>query len=127
MEDRLGVGPGAVAVTLPLEFSFEFRMVIDLAVEDDPRAFVPGGHRLGTPGDVDDRQPTVCEPHATFAPQAFSVRSAVKQHVLHSAELLRRDHVFGLEVDDARNSAHGLTQVANASSYWGTSRLMTGS
>ena len=70
----------------PVESGPQSRMVVDLAIVDDPAALVLVRHRLVTACDIDDREPTVCKPDRPLDPEPFVVRSAVTEHVAHLFE-----------------------------------------
>jgi hypothetical protein len=60
MQERLRVGSRTETGTVPLEFSAELRIVVDLAVEHDDESTVVTFHRLGSSvGKVDDRKPSM--------------------------------------------------------------------
>src|SRR5438445_13297093 len=106
MEDCLGIGARAVAMTLLLELCLQLGMVVDFAVVDDPGAVGFVRHRLRASGDIDDRQPSVGQPCRALDPHALSVGTAVTQDVPHSAKSLSLHSVRGLALDDSGNSAH---------------------
>ena len=79
VQDRFGVAARAVAVPAPLEIRPQLRVVVDLAVEDDPHRLVFVGHRLVAAGHIDDRQAPVAEAGGTVDVEAGGVRTAVLQ------------------------------------------------
>jgi len=107
MNDRLGVAPGAVVMATCLEPGPELRVVVDLAVVDDPARLVLVGHGLLPAGDVDDREPSVTKPDRPLRPEALAVRPPMTEHVTHALEQ-RLVHGFArIQIDDADDSTHG--------------------
>src|SRR3989442_9732256 len=107
MNDRLGVAPGAVVMAACLEPGPERRVVVNLAVVDDPARFVLVGHGLLPAGDVDDGEPPVAEADRPLRPEALAVRPSMTEHVTHALEQ-RLVHGFArAQVDDADDSTHG--------------------
>jgi hypothetical protein len=56
MEDDLGVGAGAEAVAMGLQFPAQVEEVVDFAVVDDPAGFVLIGDGLVAGGEVNDAE-----------------------------------------------------------------------
>src|SRR5476649_2399746 len=97
MENRLGVGPGPISVTLVLEPRLEFRVVVDLTVEDDPGVSVVCRHWLSTARDIDDREPPMGEADGTFGPHAFTIGTTVAENVAHRAEAFDVNRLIRIE------------------------------
>jgi len=102
MNDDFAVRVGAEPVALALQFPAEFRVVVDLAVEDEPHGAVLVGQGLPARlGEVDDGEPPVAEPdrHPTFVPQedprrigppvGHDVRHASKDRLVDPAAVCR--------------------------------------
>src|SRR5205807_489579 len=83
VDDRLRVAAAAEAMPAGLEQRMKLRVVVDLAVEDDPDGFVLVAHRLMAAGAVDDAKPGVPERHEVVAERARVVGPAMVE---------RRDH-----------------------------------
>ena len=97
-----GRPPGPVAVkedfgirvvgskTMPqlLKLGPKRNVIVDLAVEDDPQLPVRRPHRLHAAAEVDDRQAPVTKVYtgSGIAPQAFGVRAAMRDHLVHLVE-----------------------------------------
>ncbi len=75
-----------------LELGAQLAIVVDLAVEDHLHIAVDGRHRLMPAGEIDDRQAAHAEQRALVAEEAFVVRTAVPDHVVHC---LHDRHVDG--------------------------------
>src|SRR6266550_6171926 len=127
MQDGFGVGPGPVPVTRGLELRFEFGMVINLTVKDNPCVLIAGRHRLRAARDIHDRQAAMCETDGTFRPDPFSVRPAVTQHVSHPAQTFDVDRLIGVEVDDSGNAAHMRQDCCwiTSSSSWSSMKTLS--
>ena len=106
MENRLGVGPSAVAVATRFEPGAQVRMVVDFSVEHAPDIAVLGCHGLPSAGDVDDRKPTMAESDGAFHPIAGAIRPAMGEHVAHAGETSLVHFQSGLERHDADDAAH---------------------
>src|SRR5688572_23045494 len=67
VQDRFGVGARRIFVAAFFEFGAKKGMVVDLAVEDEPGAFIATVHRLMTGGGkIDDRETPETKPAATL-------------------------------------------------------------
>src|SRR2546422_1009576 len=86
MEDRFRVASSPIAVPSGLEPRTKSRMVVDLAVVDDPDSLILVRHRLVTTGHVNDRQPPVSEPDRTFDQETLAVWPSMPEHVAHPLE-----------------------------------------
>src|SRR5437867_11546649 len=91
MEDRFRVASSPVAVPLRLKLWSEGRMVINLAVEDDPDRLVLVRHRLVAASHIHDRQPPMSQPARPFHPEPLVVRPPMAQGITHprQARLIR--------------------------------------
>ena len=93
------------------ELGLQFRVIIDLAVEDNDEAPVRRFHRLmAERRQIDDRQPPVDEGHAGLGldPDSFVVGAAESKALGHPARF-RRQRLFRRTrpVDQSGNTAHG--------------------
>ena len=113
VEDRFSVAARLVAVSGRLEESPDLRVVVDLAVENDPDAVVLVGQRLLTRGEIDDAETAMGQAGDLIAVQAGFVGSTVGDDVAHDrqlSDLARRQPIGG---DDASDAAHGYIASAN--------------
>ena len=79
-----GIGACPESVTGERQFAAQFVVVVDLAVEYDFIASISRGHRLSAAADINDSQATVSKPQAGPYPNAFSVRTSVRQGGIHA-------------------------------------------
>jgi hypothetical protein len=82
----------------------QFRIVIDLAVEDDGNRAVLVEHRLVPAIYVDDRKAAMAEADASFEMETVTVRAAMCQRVGHSAQQDGVNLVFRMK--NSSQSAH---------------------
>src|SRR3989442_4530084 len=106
MEDRFRIASSPIAVPPRLEPRAKSRMVVDLAVVDDPDGLILVRHRLVTTRHVDDCQPSVSEPDRSFDQEALAVRPSVPEHVAHPVDARLVHDLTRIQLDDAHNSAH---------------------
>ena len=95
--------------TVPLRFQPgpELRIIIDLAVEDDPDRprFVADG--LGAGREVDDAQAGVAEPGEVVEVEALLVGAPVGEGGRHGGQALRGGAAFAPRIEDPGDAAHG--------------------
>ena len=89
----------------PLELVPQLAVVVELAVLDDGDAAVLVRDRLVAGREVDDREPTRCEPHAVVEEGAVRVGPAVDERPAHRRELIGIDGAAGR---DSADPAHAL-------------------
>ena len=106
------------------EFGTEFREVINLAVENDPRAAVFVEDGLMASGKIDDREPAHSETGAVADVEALIVGTAIDDLVAHVAHECFGDIALSSCAHHASNSTHDFSltpstlraKVANLSS-----------
>jgi hypothetical protein len=81
MDDGLGVGPGPVDVPGAFECGPDIRVVVDLAIEDDPDRAVLVRERLMASREVDDTEPTMAESGVLVVVLARVVRAATTSRI----------------------------------------------
>ena len=92
-------------MTKRFELRSQLRMVVNLAIEDNPGAAVRR-HRLSAAADVDDGQTAMCQTDGAFSPQTFAVGAAVAQDVAHPSQPLDVHRLPGVEINDSSYAAH---------------------
>src|SRR5215218_7939119 len=96
VQDHLGIGMVGQP-TVPaelLELAADIKVVVDLAVVDEPERAVLVRHRLiGFVGEVDDLEPSKAKANAAVVgdPQALTVRPSMDERLPHAFEVLPRD------------------------------------
>src|SRR5580700_808362 len=90
-------------------------MVVELAVVNDPDAFVFIGNRLVTGLDVDDAQPPHGQADVGFYEKTIIIRAAMNDAPVHLGEhgAVGPPHPVG--VKDSADSAHSYTPIRFAS------------
>jgi hypothetical protein len=68
------------------EVATKIRVVVDLAIEDDPAGIVLVGHGLVAASTIDNRQPPVPEGHAIVGEKPGPIRPTVCQRIGHRAD-----------------------------------------
>jgi hypothetical protein len=107
MDDRLGVAPRTILMSLRLEGRTQRRVVVDLAVERNPHAAVLVRHRLlARRADVDDCQAPMREADRAVDVQAGAVRTAMTQDIAHPAKAIGVNGLTRVEVNDSCKTAH---------------------
>ena len=101
----------AHAVTLALELGAQLRVVVDLAVLDDPDRLVLVRDRLIAALEVDDRQPTRRERGGSVRDEAGGVRPAMNEAFVHDLERGDVRHVAARRHEPA-DAAHGRALAA---------------
>ena len=86
VQDRLAVAPALERVALGLEARLQLPVVVDLAVEGEPAAPVLVGHRLVAADEVDDLEPSRCEPDRVVLVESFIVGAAMGEDACHGPE-----------------------------------------
>jgi hypothetical protein len=106
MENRFGIRSRFVAMASRFEPLTNRPVVVDLAVEDDPRRIGLVGNRLMSGGQIDDAQAAMSERRMRIREQAGIVRASVRDDVAHTHDPLAniRMELFGR--DDTRDPAH---------------------
>src|ERR1700754_425033 len=107
MNDRFGVAVGVELVTELFQLLAQFEVVVDLAVEDDPRGTVLVVNRLLTAFQVDDREPAHPEANGAINVKTVVVRPAMANRVAHARQQLfvNRLAVVSNESNDATHIA----------------------
>src|SRR6185437_8523110 len=123
VEDGLGVGAAAVAVAALLELRAQRRVVVDLAVVDEPDALVLVRHRLRAARQVDDREPPVAEANRAVEPQPLAVGAAMAQRLAHALHAGAVHALARVQPDDAGDSTHAGSTRISAGSSSGTSSV----
>src|SRR5262249_43534780 len=83
VQDCLGIRAGAIVVTASDQLRSQFRVVIDLAVEDNPDGAVLVGHRLTAAFDVHDCQSPMSQPDRSPHHRAGAIGTAMSKRVSH--------------------------------------------
>src|SRR6185437_3250774 len=112
MNDGFGVAVGIERVAQLFEFLAQFEIVVDLAVEDDPRAAICVVNWLLAAFEVDDRETTHRETGGTVDVEAVFVRSAVTNGVVHARQQLLVNRLPVVS-NDPDNSTHRLLILKN--------------
>ena len=89
----------------PLEVATELLVVVDLAVEDDPRGPVLIADRLIPRQEVDDAQPAHPETHAGSEVHALAIRPAMSERGAHGVDVPFENRA-AVEIDDSGDAAH---------------------
>ena len=114
VEDDLGVARRLEAVAAPLEVAAQLAMVVDLAVENDPRRAVLVPHRLVAAREIDDRQAPHGEADLAHDHLALVVGTAVGDRRVHPAERLALDPVGVPFTADAAHAILSLSKLPGA-------------
>src|SRR2546426_8446374 len=93
------------------ECPLELRVVVDLAVIDDPDAPRLARHRLVTGREIDDLEPSHGEPRGPLDEDALVVRPAVGEPLVHACEHGGSRRPIGPGEDIAAHSAHAAQSV----------------
>ena len=93
VHDHFGIGLGAELMTFRLEFRAQFRIIVNLAVEDDPDRFLEIRHRLMSPGQVDDGKPAEPEPERAIEEKAVIVRPTMRDGRGHADDRVAIDRL----------------------------------
>ena len=106
MQRDLAVGAGAQAVACALRVPAGWLVTVELAVDDDVRAFVLAGDRLVAGGEIDDAEPRVTESNAAVwaDPVALPIGTAMIEAARGAFKRRHRDRVPARKKCD--NSAH---------------------
>ncbi len=109
-EQHLRVRARAEAVALRLEPGAQLEEVVDLAVEGEHRSG-RSHHRLVRLGsEVEDRQAAVAEADTAVEVDAARIGTTVGEPIGHLVEDARIDAALPVEVDLARDAAHGVRE-----------------
>ena len=108
-QEDFGVRSGAEPIPEIGQLPAQLRMVVDLAVEDDPRGGIVIGQRLMATLDVDDREPSHRQADAALDDGPRVVRPAVGERVAHAVEELRRRPLVRCD-GDAADPAHRVSE-----------------
>jgi len=106
VHDDLGVAARAELVAERFQFGDQFLEVVDLAVEHDDDAAVLVVQRLLPGRDIDDRKPTVAEPHAGRDMQPSLIGTTMVLRLVHSRQYRAVDAPPRTQVDNAGYSTH---------------------
>lgn len=110
-QDHLGIPIGVELCPARSQFAAQFAVVVDLAIEDDHRPAITGMHRLRRSGQVDDRQTPMAQRHARRRPYPAAIRPAMDKGIAHPFDPLGIDRLGRATVEDAGNTAHGLSPM----------------
>jgi hypothetical protein len=81
-------------------------IVVDFPVQQDPDGAVFIGNRLPATADVNDAEAAVSQPHAGTHENAFIVRPAMAQGLVHPMHGLARDFGSLLVLEEPTDAAH---------------------
>src|ERR1700738_4123200 len=87
-DDCLGVASRGVAVATTFQIGADRRVIIDLAVEDDPNGSILVRHRLMSTAQVDNTEAPETEGNGTIQVVPGVVRSAVEELPSHDFNVL---------------------------------------
>src|SRR5712691_7464945 len=106
VDDRFGVGPGAILVAAPLELLAHIGVVVYLAVENDPDAAVLIRQRLLPGAQIDDAEAPVREHRPCIHVETRGVGPPVRDDVAHAHGARRSVLIKRIDCHDSRNPAH---------------------
>src|SRR5688572_2460636 len=86
MNYRFGVAVGVERVTKLLQLFAEFKVVIDLAVKNDPGRAVLVMYWLLTALDIDYRQPAHSQPYSAIDVETVVIRTSMTYGATHARE-----------------------------------------
>ena len=89
MEDNLNVAVGAKAMAARLKIGPDGLMVVDFPVADEMNIALFIGDRLMAAGDVDDAEPTHCQPGIAPGLDALVIGAAMRHRGAHCAKPVR--------------------------------------
>ena len=121
VQDHLGVGARAEAVTEPQKLLAHRLEVVDLAVVGDPPAAAGVAHgHVARRRQIDDAEALRAEREAAAAHHAAVVGPAVRGQLAHGANqrLVQLPAAVGVEADQAGNAAHVTFTAAAAGRCW---------
>ena len=107
MDDGFCIRIGVERMPLLLEFTAQFFVVVDLAVENDLNRAVLVVDWLMARIEVDDTQPPHSEPNAGFKIESFIVGTAVCDCIAHFLQFARIHRSF-IQTDNSRYAAHDI-------------------
>src|SRR3989442_13624786 len=102
VDDRFGVTVGIKAMAATFEFFFEFSIVVNLAVVDDPRRSIRVVNRLLSALQINDGQPPHGQPNAVVEIKTILIRTSMPDRVVHS----RKDVAINLRVITANDTCY---------------------
>ena len=80
---------GGENMSLGEELAAEFRVIVDLSIEDDRNGSVGGHHWLSAAGQIDDREAAVTEKHAgiRLCKKTLGIRPAMGEPTRHALQI----------------------------------------
>src|SRR5205823_6905911 len=123
VDNSFGIATGAIAVSCGLKVGTQFLMVVNLAVEDDPYAFVLVGEGLMSGLHVDDAEAAHSQANAPLDEQAPVVRPAMNDLAVHCSQTLALNSRVAFRQKYSANSAHKITRSGAASRQASVLRL----
>src|SRR5215213_892323 len=112
MNDGFGVAVGVERMTQLFEFFAEFEVVVDLAIEDNPRAAIRVVNGLLAALEVDDREAAHREAGGAIDIKTVLVRPAVTNSLVHPRQELLINR-FSVVSNDSYDSTHWSRILAN--------------
>src|SRR5438094_410565 len=105
MQNDFGIRTRLECVPKTLELVAELDIIVDLPIEDDLQLPIFIADRLGSPLDIDDREPAVPQPDLSVDERALPIRPAMAKHSHHSAHERRVDRTTR-RIKHSANSTH---------------------
>src|SRR3954463_11005274 len=106
MDNGFGIGVGAENVAAGAQLVAQLDEVINFAVIDNPDGFVFVSDRLVTGGKVDDAEAPHAQPGRALNVIAVVVRTAVGDHIAHSAHDRRIGYAAAFRAHHSGDAAH---------------------
>src|SRR5205085_1985905 len=83
--------------------------IVNLAVENNPNAFVFVENGLMPAGKINDAETAHAQAHAVFDENAFVIRTAMHDRLAHAMDDIRVQGTVGAALHHAGYAAHGLS------------------
>src|SRR4029077_6069742 len=106
VNDRLGIRVRRKVMAAALQFTPQFGVVVDFAVQHDPEPAILVRNGLMAAGQVDDAESPEPEANAFATIDALVVRAAMDDGFVHAMDDFLRERLAALIFENAANSAH---------------------
>jgi hypothetical protein len=111
MENDLGIRPSPESMPFGEEFRSQFRVVVDLSIEDDPHCLVFISYRLATSREIDDAESAHTQADGSRHIIALVIGPPVVHGPIHPFELVAVQLRAGIKEKYSANSTHILGSV----------------